>query len=207
MPQTGVAASRAARDRRQAERERDPELEFELFREPAYDRYRVGQPDRPPRAQRNRPRDDAAPDARSPRVERDRPRPTRVERDRPRPSTERDRPRPTRVERDRPRRRTERDRPAAAIDERPRRPTPEPTVDSELARLATAGPGAGVPGRRTVTIRGQGAERYHPESPRRRTEHRHEREGFRPDRAALWAVLLGLTLILVAVTSAHAATF
>jgi hypothetical protein len=70
--------------------------------------------------------------------------------------------------------------------------------------------GDGVPGRRTVTIRGQGAERYVPSrssSSRRRPERRYERTGFRPDRAAMWAVLLGLMLILAAVTSAHAATF
>lgn len=72
----------------------------------------------------------------------------------------------------------------------------------------SGGDGAGVPGRRTVTIRGQGAERYsgrYADGSRRRPERRHEREGFRPDRAALWAFLLGVTLILVAVTSAHAA--
>jgi hypothetical protein len=66
----------------------------------------------------------------------------------------------------------------------------------------------GVPGRRTVTIRGQGAERYTPRSSssaRHRSERRHERAGFRPDRAAMWAVLLGLLLILAAATSAHAA--
>ncbi len=69
--------------------------------------------------------------------------------------------------------------------------------------------GAGVPGRRTVTIRGQAPERYSARradgSRRPRPERRHERAGFRPDRAALWAVLLGVMLILVAVTSAHAA--
>jgi hypothetical protein len=70
-------------------------------------------------------------------------------------------------------------------------------------RLPDAG---GVPGRPTVTIRGQGAERYAPRSARRPAERRHERAGFRPDRAAMWAVLLGLMLILAAVTSAHAAT-
>jgi hypothetical protein len=67
-----------------------------------------------------------------------------------------------------------------------------------------------VPGRRTVTIRGQGADRYVPTRPagsrRRRPERRYERAGFRPDRAALWAVLLGLMLILAAAMSAHAAT-
>lgn len=70
--------------------------------------------------------------------------------------------------------------------------------------------GAGVPGRRTVTIRGQAPERYPARradgSRRPRPERRHERAGFRPDRAALWAFLLGLMLILVAVASAHAAT-
>jgi hypothetical protein len=67
----------------------------------------------------------------------------------------------------------------------------------------------GVPGRRTVTIRGHGAERYVPpssRSSRRRPERRYERPGFRPDRAAMWAVFLGLMLILAAATSAHAAT-
>jgi hypothetical protein len=85
-----------------------------------------------------------------------------------------------------------------------------PSREAERSVSAGAGAGTGVPGRRTVTIRGQGAERYSArpvDGSRRRPERRHEREGFRPDRAALWAVLLGLTLILVAVTSAHAATF
>jgi len=58
-------------------------------------------------------------------------------------------------------------------------------------------------GRRTVVIRGHGAERNLPVA--RPTLSRHERPGFRPDRAALWAVMLGLLLILVAATSAHAA--
>jgi len=70
-------------------------------------------------------------------------------------------------------------------------------------------PSGGVQGRRTVTIRGQVADRYAPPrspSSRRRPERRYERSGFRPDRAALWAFVLGLMLILAAVTSAHAAT-
>ena len=69
-------------------------------------------------------------------------------------------------------------------------------------------PSGGVPGRRTVTIRGQVADRYAPARPssRRRPERRYERSGFRPDRAALWAFVLGVMLILAAVTSAHAAT-
>jgi hypothetical protein len=68
----------------------------------------------------------------------------------------------------------------------------------------------GVPGRRTVTIRGHGTERYVPprsgSARRRPPEHRYERPGFRPDRAAMWAVLLGLMFILAAAASAHAAT-
>jgi hypothetical protein len=66
--------------------------------------------------------------------------------------------------------------------------------------------GAGVPGRRTVTIRGRGAERNLPlpgSSRRRPPRRRYERAGFKPDRVAMWAVLLGLLLVLVAVASAH----
>jgi hypothetical protein len=68
-------------------------------------------------------------------------------------------------------------------------------------------PSGGVPGRRTVTIRGQVPDhRYVTPSSRRRPERRYERSGFRPDRAAMWAFVLGVMLILAAVTSAHAAT-
>jgi hypothetical protein len=70
--------------------------------------------------------------------------------------------------------------------------------------------GGGVPGRRTVTIRGRGSERnlmYSSRGPRRRPSERpYERAGFKPDRVAMWAVLLGLILILVAATSSHAAS-
>jgi hypothetical protein len=83
---------------------------------------------------------------------------------------------------------------------------------SEVPRGPTSAPepplvSGGVAGRRTVTIRGQAAER-HPAaaSSRRSPERVHERIGFNPDRVAMWAVLLGMLLILVAVTSAHAAT-
>jgi hypothetical protein len=62
--------------------------------------------------------------------------------------------------------------------------------------------------RRTVTITGRGAERHlpPPRSRQRPQRPRHERPGFRPDRAAMWAVLLGVLLLLVAATSSHAAT-
>jgi hypothetical protein len=61
--------------------------------------------------------------------------------------------------------------------------------------------------RRTITITGRGAERNLPlptEASRRRSARRvHERAGFRPDRFAMWALFLGLLLVLVAATSAH----
>ena len=80
--------------------------------------------------------------------------------------------------------------------------------EHDVVAPAEWSPSRGVPGRRTVTIRGQVADRYATPraSSRRRPERRYERSGFRPDRAALWAVLLGVMLILAAVTSAHAAT-
>jgi hypothetical protein len=87
-------------------------------------------------------------------------------------------------------------------------PTDHATPEAGVAAPAEWSPSRGVPGRRTVTIRGQVADRYATPRPssRRRPERRYERTGFRPDRAALWAVLLGVMLILAAVTSAHAAT-
>ncbi len=80
---------------------------------------------------------------------------------------------------------------------------PAPVADAWASAPAAAGPRDVDGGRRTVTIRGRGAERNMPVA--RPTLRRHERPGFRPDRAALWAVMLGLLLILVAAASAHAA--
>jgi hypothetical protein len=59
--------------------------------------------------------------------------------------------------------------------------------------------------RRTIRIQGRGAERNLPwPDPYRRPQRRaYERAGFRPDRVAMWAVLLGLLLMLVAIASAH----
>ena len=72
------------------------------------------------------------------------------------------------------------------------------------------GHGTGVPGRRTVKITGHGSERnliYASRQPRRRPHERpYERAGFKPERVAMWAVLLGVLLVLVAAMSAHAAT-
>ncbi len=95
-----------------------------------------------------------------------------------------------------------------SAEDAPPVPVGRPTSERDDAASAQWSPTGGVPGRRTVTIRGQVADRYATPRPssRRRPERRYERTGFRPDRTALWAVLLGMMLILAAVTSAHAAT-
>ncbi len=73
-------------------------------------------------------------------------------------------------------------------------------------REVEAEPRRSPDGRRIVTIQGRPAERYAPTVQRRRSAQRaYEREGFRPDRAAMWAVLLGMLMILAAATSAHGA--
>ena len=77
--------------------------------------------------------------------------------------------------------------------------SPEPDSDLDLERPVTWAPRA-PNGRRTVQITGRGAERNLPVA--RPTLRRHERAGFKPDRTAMWAVLLGLLLIIVAATSA-----
>ena len=82
---------------------------------------------------------------------------------------------------------------------------------SGAGSLTTAAPRqsaspSGGPARRTVTIRGRGAEGYlpWPDASRGRPQRRaYERAGFRPDRLAMWAVLLGFALVLVAILSAH----
>jgi Arc/MetJ family transcription regulator len=82
---------------------------------------------------------------------------------------------------------------------------PPPSAAAELARYTP--PTADEPVRRTVTITGRGAERNLPwptDSSRRRSARRaHERAGFRPDRVAMWAVFLGVLLVLVAALSSH----
>jgi hypothetical protein len=72
-------------------------------------------------------------------------------------------------------------------------------------------PGQGVPGRPTVQIRGRGAEArvdaLLSERARRRPSRTvSERLGPRPDRVALWALLLALVLIITAVATADAST-
>lgn len=86
------------------------------------------------------------------------------------------------------------ERPGPDLWEPPRRPR----------AVAPAGP---QPGRRTVTITGQAAP---PPAPRvvaldrrRPRASALERLGPRPDRIALWAVLMGVLLVVVAATSGH----
>ncbi len=74
--------------------------------------------------------------------------------------------------------------------------------DASTASPAAIPRGTAVPGRRTVTIRGQVAARPEPRRPRRDP---YDRVGTRPDRIAMWAVVLCVLLILVAATSSHAA--
>ena len=82
-----------------------------------------------------------------------------------------------------------------------------PDLSSPAAPSPFAAPVAGgVPGRRTVTIRGRGAERNlpWPDGSSRRPQRRvYERAGFKPDRVALWAVMLCILLVIVAVASPH----
>lgn len=82
---------------------------------------------------------------------------------------------------------------AAARDEQPGLPAAD----------GTGGPAQ----RRTVVITGRIADRY--VSSRRGYEANlrpHHRSTFKPDRMAMWAVLMGVLLLLVAATSSHAAT-
>ena len=65
--------------------------------------------------------------------------------------------------------------------------------------LSDPGPQTSAPGaRRTVLITGRGDQRYLPAPRRRRSSELrfHERSGFSPDRAGLWAVLLGVALVI-----------
>lgn len=95
------------------------------------------------------------------------------------------------------------------VTERPRDQGPATLtpVPSSPAQAAARPPTGGVAGRRTITIQGRGAERNLPMPPRaarqRQKRRAYERAYFKPDRVAMWAVLLGLLLVLVAAMSGH----
>jgi hypothetical protein len=96
----------------------------------------------------------------------------------------------------------DRARQTAARDRARQTAPPRQTAPARSAQV----PKGRVEGRRTVTIHGHGAERYYPARSRRRPASRpYERPGFRPDRVAMWAVLLGFVLVLVAAATSHAA--
>jgi hypothetical protein len=97
---------------------------------------------------------------------------------------------------------------------------PVPAGPEPVARGPVAAPGSArapqqpaaeqgslAQARRTVKIEGRGAERNLPwpgDAARRRPSRSlHERAAFRPDRLAMWAVFLGLLLVLMAALSAH----
>jgi len=98
----------------------------------------------------------------------------------------------------------------AALEDPPARPSRR-AAGADGAAVTAIAPLAPPPARRTVQITGRTVAA--PSLPRlveverRRPARRPaERVGPRPDRVALWAVLLGFFLILVAATSSHAAT-
>jgi hypothetical protein len=96
-----------------------------------------------------------------------------------------------------------------------RRSREQPDADGELARPGTPPrhrehpKGTAIPARRTVEIRGRTVPApivpRSVEIERRRPARRAiERVGPRPDRLAMWALLMGIVLILVAVGTADA---
>jgi rare lipoprotein A (peptidoglycan hydrolase) len=87
--------------------------------------------------------------------------------------------------------------PVRAEVERPRRRADRPHASAEVPRIRPTGRDAGVPGRRTVQIDGRGPAR-------RRRPVTATAVGGRPDRVALWAVLLGLLLVLISAGTARA---
>jgi hypothetical protein len=89
-------------------------------------------------------------------------------------------------------------------------PAPAPAPARAIRAGGSAPAGESSPGaRRTITIQGRGSDRtWSPAGPppvRRPQRASYGRVGTKPDRVALWAVLLGIVLVLVAATSSHAA--
>jgi hypothetical protein len=100
----------------------------------------------------------------------------------------------------------------ASLDRRPaeivERHAPDAARPAPVARRGPHPKGTAVPARRTVEIRGRTVPA--PAVPRAELDRRRpprrpiERVGPHPDRLALWALLMGLVLILVAVGTADA---
>ena len=82
----------------------------------------------------------------------------------------------------------------------PREEEPQ-AVSRRLSLVEDPAPVYGENGRRTVKITGQ------PVPPRRRRSQAATQIQARPDRIALWAVVLGIFLVFMAVATANAATF
>jgi hypothetical protein len=102
-----------------------------------------------------------------------------------------------------PERRRTAEPPSAAPERRGTTSPPRPASQRPSPRSAAA------PARRTVTIRGQVTPPRRPSAGpsgaygRRPPRRAHERLGSRPDRVAMYAVLLGVLLVLAATLSAH----
>lgn len=93
-----------------------------------------------------------------------------------------------------------------------RGPAPAESASRSASRSAPRGRGTGAPGRHTIEIRGRTvpapAVSQAVETDRRRPPRRVvERVGARPDRVAMWALLMGLALILVAIGTADTPAF
>lgn len=96
--------------------------------------------------------------------------------------------------------------PTASPAAQPAEPASPVEAQMPAAPAASTAPAPSQPARRTVVIKGHGHGHYTPSRGGYEARLRpHERSGFKPDRVALWAVLLGLALLLGAVTSSHAA--
>lgn len=72
------------------------------------------------------------------------------------------------------------------------------SLDESIFDLSDPGAVSGDGARRTVVITGRGDDRYMPAPRRPRSAELrfHERSSFSPDRAGLWAVLLGIALVI-----------
>src|SRR3954447_10603138 len=104
-------------------------------------------------------------------------------------------------------------RPVEAEDFTPRRREPRPRAYGSrqsgsgmgTATRLSAASSAGIPGRRTVQITRPAAQTPGQAAPPRRRSTTSTALVARPDRTAMWAFVLALFLVLMAVATAHAA--